>query len=60
MENIQEVKGLIILIMIANVLGGLIYSTKGDHVGIFNCIAWAVIATFVLANFDNLFNGDKK
>ncbi|MDD3149882.1 MAG: hypothetical protein PHV68_03530 [Candidatus Gastranaerophilales bacterium] len=55
MKNIEDVKTLIILIIIADVIGGLIYGSKGDMVGIFNCVAWAVIAGFVLANFDSVF-----
>lgn len=54
--EIKDVKVLIICILVADILGGLIYGAKGNVVGIFNCISWAVVSGFILLNFNKIFS----
>ncbi|MDD3014129.1 MAG: hypothetical protein PHC34_10540 [Candidatus Gastranaerophilales bacterium] len=54
MSDIKDIKMLIICILVADILGGVIYGVKGNIVGIFNCISWSVVAAFVLFNFKNI------
>lgn len=60
MNNISQTKMLIVFILVANILGGLIYFFKSNLVGIFNCVSWAVVASFILFNFDTVFNQRKQ
>ncbi|MFH0702633.1 MAG: hypothetical protein V2B14_03735 [bacterium] len=55
MDNIKDTKMLIICILITDIIGGIIYLAKGDIVGIFNCVSWAVIAAFILMNLKKIF-----
>ena len=54
--EIKDVRVLIICILVADILGGLIYGAKGNVVGIFNCISWAVVSGFILINFNKIFS----
>jgi len=56
LSDIKDIKILIICILVADIVGGLIYGVKGNIVGIFNCISWAVVSAFVLYNFKSIFN----
>jgi dihydrodipicolinate synthase/N-acetylneuraminate lyase len=51
----NDIKMLVVCILVADVMGGMIYGAKGNIVGIFNCISWAVVAIFILVNFNKFF-----
>jgi len=42
-SNINDIRTLVICILVADILGGFIYGAKGNIVGLFNCISWSVI-----------------
>ena len=54
LKDIEDIKYLIIFVLIADVIGTFIYLSKGNTVGVFNCISWCVIATFVLMNYNKV------
>jgi len=55
LSEVKDIKMLVICILVADILGGVVYGTKGNIVGLFNCVSWSVIAAFVLFNFKNIF-----
>ena len=55
MAETNDIKMLVVCILVADVMGGMIYGAKGNIVGIFNCISWAVVAIFILVNFNKFF-----
>ena len=56
LNNIADIKTLIIFILIADIVGGVIYASKGNIVGIFNCVSWAVVSGFILMNLGKIFS----
>ena len=55
MDNTEDIKIFILFVLIVDLIGVLIYIAKGNYVGIFNCLAWAVLSGVVLLNFNKIF-----